>query len=176
MIETQPSSRFTVPKWVRWVLVTLGVLLIIFIGVLTWMYLHIEDSRTSQFAEASNFAESEGLLTDVKEVARYNGEFPVYIAFGENSDGVETYVFINLAEKEEMTSIPKEDMISESTAVANGAQCTGCEFIDVQLAYEENRPVWEVTYTDESSRYVFEYLDVENGEEVQRFAFRQTQS
>ncbi|MCP3025886.1 hypothetical protein [Halobacillus sp. A5] len=174
MIRTQPSSRFTVPKWAQWVLLVLGILFVIVSTLSAWMYLHIEDSKTGQYDEVKEFVRSENLLENTSEVSRYNGEFPIHIVSGVNENDEETHVFIDMENKEELASVPAADMIGEQAAKKNVNECSGCEFVDIQLAYEENRPVWEVTYKDESSRYVLEYLDVTNGEEVQRFAFRQT--
>ncbi|MFG6148721.1 cell wall elongation regulator TseB-like domain-containing protein [Halobacillus sp. B23F22_1] len=174
MIGTQRSSQFTVPKWLKWVLLIFGSLLIIGIGLLTWMYFHIENTRTSQYDEVSEFVLGEGLLESVDKVTRYNGETPIHIVNGMDDQNEERYLFIDFVNQEEVSTISAADMIDENSARRNVNQCNGCEFVDVQLAFEENRPVWEVTYKDESNRYVFEYLDVRNGEEVQRFAFRQT--
>ncbi|WP_145997048.1 DUF5590 domain-containing protein [Halobacillus sp. Marseille-P3879] len=174
MIGTQPSSQFTVPKWGKWLLLILGIVIIILTGFLTWMYLHIENSKTSQYSKAEQFALNEELLEEVNQITRYNGEVPIHILKGVSSDNEEVFIFIDLKNQQELASVSAEDMIGKSTAKSNVNQCTSCEFIDLQLAYEENRPVWEVTYKDESNRYVFEYLDAINGEEVQRFAFRQT--
>ncbi|MFC7060424.1 hypothetical protein ACFQIC_00885 [Halobacillus seohaensis] len=171
MIGTQPSSRFTVPSWVRWILLIIGVLFIIMFSFLTWMYLHIEDSRTNHYDDVRNFVESENILNNIEEVVRYNGESPIYIVNGEGS-----YLFVDLEANEVLATIASKDMIGINSAQKSVTECNECELIDTRLAYEENRPVWEVTYTDESNRYVFEYIDLENGREVQRFAFRQAKS
>ncbi|WP_143414485.1 DUF5590 domain-containing protein [Halobacillus massiliensis] len=175
MIGTQPSSRYTVPRWMKWTLVIGSILCFIIFLLGMWMYSHINASKTQDFDRAESFATQEAGFRQVDKVTRYNGKSVIHIVQGANEEGESIYGFINLADNKLLITLDAEQMISKE-AVRNDseASCSSCEWIDTQLAYEENRPVWELTYKDESNRYVFEYIDVENGERIQRFAFRQS--
>ncbi|UOR12488.1 cell wall elongation regulator TseB-like domain-containing protein [Halobacillus amylolyticus] len=141
------------------------------------MYVQIEDKQTEGFTEAKNLAVSETKMTEVTDVLSYNGEIPIHIVRGLNGNDEELVTFINLEKKEVLTTIKASSMIP-SSGLKTGLQtdCSACSFIDVQLAYEENSPAWELTYIDENQRYVLEYVKVTNGDPIQRFAFRQPQS
>ncbi|WP_173916326.1 DUF5590 domain-containing protein [Halobacillus sp. Marseille-Q1614] len=174
MIGTQPSSQFTAPSWVKWALLITGILFVIIFTLCTWMYLHINDSKTQNYDKAKTFAKEEAGFNQVDNVTRYNGQTVIHIVNGTTKDGEDMYAFINVEEMEVLSTLSSEQMISgEALRSEIEAGCSSCEWVDTQLAFEENRPVWELTYKDDSNRYVFEYIDVENGEQVQRFAFRQ---
>ncbi|UOQ93552.1 DUF5590 domain-containing protein [Halobacillus shinanisalinarum] len=170
----QQSSRFTVPSWLRWVLLIIGIVIIISGSTLTWMYVQIEDKQTEGFTTAKNLAVSETKMTKVTDVLSYNGENPIHIVRGQNANDEELVTFLNLGKKEVLTTIKASSMIPTGDLKAGlQADCSACSFIDVQLAYEENSPAWELTYIDENQRYVLEYVRVTNGDPIQRFAFRQ---
>lgn len=177
MITKQQSSRYTAPRWLKWVLLIIGLLILLSGCLLTWMYVQIESNRTEGFSEAKSLVLSETNIENVSEVTSYNGEQPIHIVRGKTGSEEKLAAFINLDNNKVLTTLNTSTMIS-SDQLREELQdnCSGCSFINIQLAYEENSPAWELTYIDENKRYVLEYVRVTNGEPIQRFAFRQPQT
>ncbi len=177
MIMKQQSSRYTAPSWLKWVLLIVGLLILLSGCLLTWMYVQIQSNHTEGYSEAKSLALSKTNIASVSDVTSYNGERPIHIVRGKTESDEELAAFINLNNAKVLTTINTSTMVSSDQLKKElQANCSSCSFLDIQLAYEENSPAWELTYIDENQRYVLEYVKAENGKPIQRFAFRQPQT
>ncbi|MGV2620249.1 DUF5590 domain-containing protein [Halobacillus sp. ACCC02827] len=172
----QQSSRFTVPKWVWFSLTALAVVLLLGVSFLVWMYTSISHDREAGQTEAEALALAETDLANVENVSTYNGNIPIHIVKGSTENGTEQLAFLDLSEKK---VLKVEDMSGQISPEAMRQQwqqsCASCQFKDIQYGYEEQEPVFQLTYIDEQNRYVFDYFTLSGDNFDQRFAFKRTQ-
>jgi uncharacterized protein YpmB len=168
------SSRFTVPSWVKWATSVLAVLLILGGAFVSWMYFEINQDRTAGQEEASQLALDRTDLAGVDRISVYRGAKAVHIVEGKTSQGDSGLVFVDVENKQILDEVFKGNIISKTELREKWAQdCEGCSFKYIQYAYEENQPVYEITYIDEQNRYVLDYFKLSGENFDQRFAFRQ---
>ncbi|MGI8315331.1 DUF5590 domain-containing protein [Halobacillus mangrovi] len=168
------SSQFTVPRWVKWTSLTFAVLVIIFLLFFSWMYFEINKDRTAGQEDASKIALEETKLSEVDQVTVYRGEQTVHIVEGKSNQGDHGLIYIDLKEKKVIEQLFNEKVISKEALKQKWSQsCGGCEFKYIQYAFEENQPVYEMSYIDEKNRYVLDYFKLSGESFDQRFAFRQ---
>ncbi|UOQ42739.1 DUF5590 domain-containing protein [Halobacillus salinarum] len=171
----QQSSRFTVPNWLKWFIGTLVVLILLFGCFFIWMYVQIEQDRTSQFDQAKKIAVEKTDLTKVEEISRYNGASTVHIVRGQTNSSTKLTVFLDVKDKKIVKILPEDSIISLSQMKQKWASsCNACQLKDIQLGYEESKPVYEITYIDNKDRYVLDYYLPDGNKFQQRFAFKRT--
>ncbi|MCA1009437.1 DUF5590 domain-containing protein [Halobacillus halophilus] len=168
------SSRFTVPSWLKWTFIIAGVLLLLSGALVVWMYVSINKDLHAGEDAARKMALNRTEIATVEEVSIYHGKSRVHIVKGKNQDGKDGLVFIDLSKNEILNEQMNLEMITESKLRQSWrADCQNCTFKNIQLGYEEENPVYEITYVDTQNRYVFDYFNL-NGERFdQRFAFKQ---
>ncbi|MFD1018457.1 DUF5590 domain-containing protein [Thalassobacillus hwangdonensis] len=174
MTKKRQSSRYTAPKWLKWTLLALTVVLLLVLGTGYWFYSGIFDKKSEGFSDSEQIALSETPLTEVNRTERYNGDQVVHIVKGKAEDGSGT-AFIEKESKELIEYIAESEMISEAALNQQWqSSCDKCEWRSMQLAMENAIPYWEITYIDAQGRYVFAYFDIQSGERKQQFAFKQS--
>ncbi|MCA0983051.1 DUF5590 domain-containing protein [Halobacillus yeomjeoni] len=176
MIKPQ-SSRFIVPRWLKWSILITGTILFLCSAFFIYMYADINQDRTKGNDEAAKFALQETALKKVDQVSNYHGDKTVHIVRGVTDQQKNGIVYIDLEKKEILKESFREDNLSLDEMKQEWMNaCENCEFKNIQFAYEESHPVFEITYIDEKNRYVLDYYQL-NGEKFdQRFAFKQTDS
>lgn len=153
---------------------TFAVLVIIFLLFFSWMYFEINKDRTAGQEDASKIALEETKLSEVDQVTVYRGEQTVHIVEGKSNQGDHGLIYIDLKEKKVIEQLFNEKVISKEALKQKWSQsCGGCEFKYIQYAFEENQPVYEMSYIDEKNRYVLDYFKLSGESFDQRFAFRQ---
>lgn len=172
----QQSSPYTVPSWLKWCLLILSVFIILGLAFGIWMYLSVNQDRTAGHAEAIDLAEQQTGLTNFESVTTYYGESEIHIVQGANNSGSEKIVFIDLEENTILDEISTESILPSNQMRSQWKDnCLECEFKDIQYGYEENEPVYQLTYIDSQNRYVLDYFTLEGEAFDQRFAFRQNE-
>ncbi|WP_139207334.1 DUF5590 domain-containing protein [Halobacillus dabanensis] len=170
----QQSSPYTVPSWLKWCLLILSVILLLVLTFGIWMYININQDRTSGHDEAIDFAKQQTGLTKFESVTTYYGEGETQIVQGTNGSGDEIIVFIDLEENIILDEISAERVLPSDQMRSQWKDtCSECEFKDIQYGYEEDEPVYQLTYIDSQNRYVLDYFTLEGEAFDQRFAFRQ---
>ncbi|MRH42433.1 hypothetical protein GH741_07015 [Aquibacillus halophilus] len=156
---------FTAPNWLKWAVIAL---LVIFIGVITYLidtYNEVQANRVSGFDESKEVALTETELVSIDVVSRFHGEKYYHVVLGRNDDGNIGVVYISMEDDdEEVLYFDLNSFVSEEEMLSNWRDaCSGCNFLDINLAIDKEQPLWEIKYIDSKDRYVFEYYTVEDG-------------
>ena len=174
---TKPqSSPFTVPNWVKWASIIVSILFILGLSLAIWIYIDVNQDHTRAHAQASTLVLEQTEVETVDEVSVYHGKETVHIIRGSMEDGHSVLVYVQVNDQEVLDVIKGEDYLSISEMKDVWKEgCAGCAFKNIHYGYEEDEPVFEITYIDQQDRYVFDYYRL-NGESFdQRFAFKQNQ-
>ncbi|RWZ60295.1 hypothetical protein EQV77_03100 [Halobacillus fulvus] len=167
------SSQSTVPRWLKWLFLSVGVLLLLGLVFAIWMYAEISQDRIAGYDPAAQIAMDETPLASVDEVTAYYGDQTVHIVQGQLEEGDPAVIYVDVEAESVLEMITEDALTLEEFTTAWQQACGNCSFEHVQYGYEEQQPVFEVTYVDDQNRYVFDYFQL-NGESFdQRFAFRQ---
>lgn len=153
-----------------------GVVLLVSSAFMIWMYTQINQDRTQGHEKSAEIARQQTSLSEISEVSVYHGGMTVHIVAGMTEDDKEGLVYINPDEEKVIDQVIGEKTISTQDMKNIWEQnCSDCEFINIQFAYEENHPVYEVTYIDDQQRYVLDYYKLTGEPFNQRFAFKQNE-
>lgn len=172
MLKLQ-SSPYTAPSWLKWGTLILGIIILLTLSLAIWIYVDANSDRTAGHEDAAALAEQETELTRVEHISTYYGDREVHIVQGVNEADENGLVFIDLAEKTVLEEIfPTNALPIEEVKKQWENTCDSCTFRDIQYGYEENEPVYELTYIDGQNRYVMDYFTLRGDSFDQRFAFK----
>ncbi|WP_226579257.1 DUF5590 domain-containing protein [Halobacillus litoralis] len=173
MLKPQ-SSPYTVPRWAKWAISSFVVLLVLCMILSVWVYLDVNQDRTAGHEEAAKLAEAESGITTVDEVSTYHGESEVFVVQGSTTEGESSLVFINDKKTKVLDVVDISNVLPEKELKTQWSNsCSSCTFKGVNIGYEEDEPVYEITYIDSQDRYVLDYFTLTGEAFDQRFAFRQ---
>lgn len=173
-IMRRQNSRFTVPKWVKWGIVGLILVLIICFIYLFFLYHDIQQSRTANYQDSKEEVLNKTKVKKIEKVTQYNGEKQFHVIFGSTKSGKNKIVYVPLNDKEKKLTIINSSEVTTKQTIKNQwkQQCQNCELIDITPALENNKPLWEVTYIDESDRYIFDYISMYDGTRLQQYRLK----
>lgn len=164
-----------VSTWLKWTIIILSLLLIV--GLIYGIYLYhtIEKSKVAEFAETEEKILQNTEIKKINAVDRFDGKTAFHILSGETKDGNKKIAFFPLnGKKKELTVIDESEIIPrQSMREQWNNQCKGCEFIKISPAMVNDEPLWELTYIDQSNRYILDYLSIYDGSRYEQFRFKQ---
>lgn len=155
---------------INWPRVLLIVLLFCIICLLIYgamFYRTIENTRTDRFDEAKDYVLEQSPIKNITHISHFQDVEGFFTFLGENKENEVMYVFLRDDEqftKEQLYIIP-ENKVTKADEIKQiwAAECADCTLVRLTPAMVEQFPLWEVTYIDESNRYVIEYKYLENG-------------
>lgn len=168
------NSRYTVPKWLKWVIVGIILVLISCFIYLFFLYSDIQQYRSENYQDSKEEVLEKTNVSKIENVTGYNGGHQFHVVFGKTKDGENKMVFVPLDNKEKKLTVIdvsktiKKQQIKEQWQ----QQCENCELINITVAMENNEPLWEVTYVDDSDRYIFDYLSIYDGTRIQQYRLK----
>ncbi|GGM23064.1 hypothetical protein GCM10011351_06150 [Paraliobacillus quinghaiensis] len=168
----QQSLQFTVPNWLKWVLI--GVILLVFsgIGYSIYIYQTIEKNRTETFATSEQQILNETEITKVNAITRYHGESYYHVINGQNVDGEELLAYVNKSNEDEVQIFQTDQYMSlESLEKQWLNTCQSCELLESQYGIRGNIPLLELTYIDENDRLTYTYFRLKDGTIDSRVSF-----
>lgn len=168
------NSRYTVPNWLKWGLLGFILVLISCFIYLFFLYSDIQQSRTVNYQDSKQEVLDKTNVSQIENIAKYNGEHQFHVIFGATKNDGNKIVFVPLGKKNKrLTVIDGSKIITKQQIMDQWKQqCQNCELIDITPAMENNEPLWEVTYVDDSERYIFDYLSVYDGTRIQRYRLK----
>ncbi|WP_164668786.1 DUF5590 domain-containing protein [Virgibacillus doumboii] len=141
-----------------------------------FLYNDIQKDKTASFNRVKEAVIQETELTEIGKVERFHGKKAYYILHGKTKNNEEKIVFYPFkAENKDLTIISKSDIVPEETIRNNWrGKCKNCEMHEIAPAIvtDDNDPAWELTYTDESNRFVIDYLSIYDGSRIEMIGFR----
>lgn len=166
------------PGWLKWLVIILSVLIVISLIFGIYLYQSVQENRTSSYDKIKENVFQKTELTDINHIERFHGEKAYYTVYGETEDKTKKLIFYPFNQDEsELISLNQSDIVTEKTIRSNWKiECNSCTMIDIKPAVisgEDSQPAWEVTYEDNSNRYVMEYLSVTDGSRIEILRFNQ---
>ncbi|GEN53945.1 cell wall elongation regulator TseB-like domain-containing protein [Halobacillus faecis] len=170
------SSPFTVPSWLKWSLAIAGTLFILAFVLFLWVYIDVNQDRKAGHPEAEAIAKDQGDLTTIDHVSTYHGKREFHIVQGMNESKEASILFIDIKGNKILDEVSGEVALSlEDMRSRWENTCSSCTFKDIQYGFEEDEPVFQLTYIDDQNRYVLDYFTLQGEAFDQRFAFRQNE-
>src|SRR5690625_115594 len=158
----------------KWAIYSILCVMLICLIVVIVLYIQIEKNKKAGFSETKTQVLAETDLTDIDKVERFHGEDAYHIVYGQTSEGDKQVVFVPFTDDEkEMLTVDQADMINKEAIEAQWSeQCDQCHLIKTIPGILDDDFVWELTYIDESDRYIFEYFSLSNGEPYEMFSLK----
>lgn len=156
-----------------------GVILLILLisaGIYSvFLYQDIMESKTEGFAETESRILEATSLVFIDKIEQFNGSEAYQVVFGKNETNENKIIFYPLEGSEKnLTVLDESEIISKETILKSWEEACGqCDFIKAVPAMKDENILWEVTYTDESDRYVLDYLSIYDGSRYERYRFTQ---
>ncbi|AOV08045.1 DUF5590 domain-containing protein [Sporosarcina ureilytica] len=114
---------------------------------------------------AAEAAIRSGQIMTVDAVQPYNGTDALVTVFGVNPDGEKVAVFVNEREERKFQEVKLADGVSKETALQTVLQeHKVAKVLHVLLGTEENEPIWEVAFKNESGKLNYVYILFKDGE------------
>jgi uncharacterized protein YpmB len=154
------------------------ILLILFISAVVYsifLYQDIMESKTAGFTETESQILNATTLVSIDKIEQFNGDESYHVVFGKNEANEQKIIFYPLEGNEKnLTVLDESEIISEQTITSSWQDaCSGCELIKAVPAIKDENILWEVTYTDESDRYILDYLSIYDGTRYEQYRFTQ---
>ncbi|WP_176555813.1 DUF5590 domain-containing protein [Virgibacillus ndiopensis] len=173
MINKQ-YSRSIVPKWLKWTFLVLCLVLISCFIYSGFLYHDIQLSKTDGFSQTKKKVLDETELSSIASISRFQGLTEYHVVRGSTKEEEDKLVFVPIEnESEKLTIINTKEIISKQNIKEQWqAQCNKCELIEIMPAMVKEKPLWEITYKDNSGRYIFDYLSIYDGERYEQFRLK----
>ncbi|SIS37203.1 hypothetical protein [Salimicrobium flavidum] len=160
------------PNYLWWIAGSLAGILLIAALLYGIFYNILDDRRTEGIPSSIDTVESQVEGVEVNESYTFNGDFPVHILYASGEEQSMIY-YVNPDEGTIVDRVPQNDQMEKADIRETwNNNCGQCKFTHIQPAYKNDRPLWEITYTDSKGRYGLAYYHMSNGEEYQRFSFK----
>ncbi|MEC5422491.1 DUF5590 domain-containing protein [Virgibacillus sp. C22-A2] len=166
--------RYTGFNWFKWSLLIISLIAIVCFIAGIFLYLDLKESKYAgqdQTAEQILRATS---ITEIDKIEQFNGAEAYHVIFGKNDKNEEKIIFYPLEGNEKnLTTIDQSEIVTEQSVLQQIQQaCTNCELIKILPALVNDEVLWEITYIDNSSRYVMEYVSIYDGSQYEQYRFR----
>lgn len=160
-------------SWLKWGLLGLLLLIIITLIFLLVLYQDIVESKTRNFSVAEERVIQDTDVNEIINTHRYQGDSLYTIVTGITENDEKVYVFVPENTKEELVVVDHNEMVPEDSVLETWQKdCANCELIHIIPGMIKNDPVWEITYVDETDRYVLSYVSIYDGSQYEEFRFK----
>ncbi|HLQ97713.1 MAG TPA: DUF5590 domain-containing protein [Candidatus Dormibacteraeota bacterium] len=171
------NSYFQQPQkssWIKWAII---IALLAMLALLTYvmiLYTNIQQDKQAGFSETEKIVLRDTDLVEVTDMMRYHGEFAYHIVFGVTEDNQEKIVFVPITkEDQDLVSVDQTEIISKQTLEKQlQNECDTCKIISIIPGIEDDELLWELTYVDDSNRYVLEYVSIYDATQYEQFRFK----
>lgn len=169
-------SQFTVPNSLKWII---GVICLVIISCFiysVYLYNDIQQNKTESFDRVKAEVLQETKLNKIVKIERFHGKDAYYVLQGVTKDNKQKIVFYPFDKSAKLTIVSQSEIVSEEKIRNNWSnQCKNCELIKITPAIvgSDKVPAWELTYIDESNRYIMDYLSIYSGKRIELIGFKQ---
>lgn len=167
-IKIMPYSRFierSIPMKKSVIgLVALSILFLIVIYFFTTTY----QTARSQYSEGHNksveLAKGRGNLSFVEKVETFNGTLQYHIVTGTNEINEKIIAWIPQQNRGKVLIEKQGNGVTKEQALKTvQQQYSPVKIKSVQLGMDENIPIWEIKYIDESGRFTYDFVNFYDG-------------
>ena len=148
----------------KWIII-FSVLILCFLGFVVGAYLEALQPKNEAANKAFETAKVEADMKTMDEFYLYHGIESYSVVLGSTSDGEQKIVWIpdnnkgKIVVKNAANGKTKEDILSMVKQKINSEK-----IVSVKLGMENNVPLWEVVYRNNSGKYNYDYYDFKTGE------------
>ncbi|MBR7795581.1 MAG: DUF5590 domain-containing protein [Bacillota bacterium] len=172
-MRIRQSSRFTGPKWLKWSLLISIIILISCFIYMIFLYVDLKESKTAGYAETERQLLKANALTEVTAIKTFNGEKAYHVVFGKDGKEEKIIFYPLEGKKKNLTTINQSEIIAEDAIIDDWKQqCNQCEFVKITPALVNENALWELTYKDQSGRYVLDYLSIYDGSRYEQYRLK----
>lgn len=157
-------------NWLHWKKLLILFLIIIFVVIViyfVYLYVFIEKSKIVDKEETEQLVLRSTNISSIEEIYQFQGEKGYHIIIGTDDNNKQSIVFIPVMEsltKDDLIIIPSNELLSkEQIEEMWKKDCLNCKLIGSTPAMINKTPLWELTYTDHSNRYIISYISLEDG-------------
>ena len=173
-MKNDSYSRYKKNNWLFWSLVIVLIILIASFIYGVFIYLDLKDSKTAGFEETKKQILNATSITEIEKIEQFNGEEAYHVIYGKNEKDEKKLIFYPLKGKEKnLTTINQSDIISKEQMLQEWrAQCKGCKLVKIVPALVDKKALWEITYNDQSNKYVLDYLSIYDGSRYEQYRLK----
>lgn len=158
-------------RWVKWIFIFVIVALFIVLMYFVFLYNQIMSTKTSGYTETEKRISAETEITEIEQITSFHEKNSFHVVMGKTNE-TEKVAFVPSKNDEPIEVIDKNNIISKNAIKDQWKnECKECDLIKIVPGMINDQPVWEVTYTDNYDRYVFDYLSIHNGVRYEQFRF-----
>lgn len=163
------------PPWLKWTISIVCIVLLSCFIYSVYLYYDVQQSKTSQYPELTKSIKRETDISTVQKIEQYHGEKAYYLVYGKTEKNQKKIVFYPYTKKDgALKVINKSEIIpEESIQTSWDSQCNNCELVEITPALVHEKAAWEVTFIDESERYVIDYLSIFDGSRIEQIRLKQ---
>lgn len=161
------------PKWVKWGFISLLIITLSCLIYMIVLYNNIQRDKKAGFTETEEIILHETDLIKINDIERYHGENAYHIVFGQTENNEHKIVYVPLNDEDhDLIIIDQSEIMSQASIEKQlQKQCNTCKIISIVPGIEDNELLWELTYIDDSNRYVLEYVEIYDGTQYEQFRF-----
>src|SRR5699024_9765262 len=137
-----------------------------------YYYVVIQKTTFEDLDKTMKAVENSEKIKEIDEVHQFYEEIGYHIFEGMNEKDEAVFLFVPIESVDDesawKTFKKKDGQDIETVEASFTKECEDCKLHYIQPAMIEDNVLWEIVYTDESNRYVMEYVQMENGEQFER--------
>lgn len=169
------NRRRELPSWTKWLILGISLVIVAVLIFLIILYNIIQSNKTEGFTAVEEYVLNETEIVKIEETMRYHGDSNYHVVNGFTNSNAEQIVFVPVDNKEDITIVNAEDIIPKEKIEATWKKdCSGCELLDIVPAISKDNVLWEITYIDDSERYVINYVSMYDGTQFEEFRFKKS--
>ena len=159
--------------WLKIFLMAFTTILIVSFIYFIVLYNQVISANTEGFSDTEDKVISETTIVDIEQITTFHEIESYHVVWGTTEDHTEQLAFVPLDSSDgQIEVVDQQDILSqEIVQKAWKRDCTTCQLNKIVPGKIRNNLVWELTYTDEKGRYVFDYLSIYDGSRYEQFAF-----
>lgn len=148
-----------------WVFLIILLLSLLVVGYLIYLYFDIQAEKSRDFVKTKERVLAETNITDIQTIERYHEQEYYHIVYGFAADGTEYIVFAPQTTENDLTVIRTDDIIDEHAILSKWKKtCETCKFIRLTPALIDDEILWELTYVNDTDKYIIEYYTINDGQ------------
>lgn len=150
-------------NWKRIFYFSIIIFFLVLLVFMIWFYNQIKASKTGGFMEVEALVLEGTIVSSVDEVFYFQGDKAYFILYGRDAEDKKWIVFNEAGNQD-----PNNMLLFAGSDLFTGeeierfwqANCANCHLKNSGPAMLNKTPLWEITYLDESNRYVMEYISL----------------